>query len=77
MKHWNYRIFKQPGAEGGEDFYTMREVYYTDDTPESYTAEPAYPSGTTIHELRASVERMLADIKKKAPVLTARDFKDS
>jgi hypothetical protein len=75
--HWNYRIFKVPGTEGGEDFYTMREVYYDEgNKPAMHSAEPSYPSGTSITELRENLQLMLKDVDRNAPVLSAEDFKD-
>jgi hypothetical protein len=57
MMHWNYRIVQD--NNGGDDWYSLREVYYRkDNKPWAWTEEPMEPMGDTIDELRGDFEAM-------------------
>jgi hypothetical protein len=68
---WNYRIFKETDKLG-EDWFTVREVYYTESEEiEAYSAEPANPGGVTVEELRSDIEHMLQALEK--PILDRKE----
>lgn len=51
---WNYRVCREMAdyPDGPEAFYTLREVYYDDDSnPTGWTAEPATFAGDTPGEV--------------------------
>lgn len=51
MSHWNHRVLKQ--KINGEDFYSVREVFYNDDgSIYAYTANPVEISGESIEDIR-------------------------
>jgi hypothetical protein len=67
MAYWNNRVMRHTDTFG-VPYYTIHEVYYDDsDQPEGWTSTPIYPSGTTINELRAELNQMLASLDK--PIL--------
>lgn len=68
MGHWNYRLFKEP--TGG---VTIRDVYYENDIPKSYSATPAYPCGTDETDMRIDLHRMIDCMLR--PALSEEDFK--
>ena len=58
MAHWNHRVVKS--LENGQDWYTIREVFYNHDgSIFAYTEEPVDVSGETIEELRQSLGWMI------------------
>jgi hypothetical protein len=67
MSCWNHRVVKET-LPNGEDWYTVREVYYNaDGTIYAYTQEAVGISGYTIEELREYTQWVLAALDK--PVL--------
>ena len=34
--HWNHRVMNCPSENGGDDYFTFKEVYYEDGAPTSY-----------------------------------------
>jgi hypothetical protein len=71
MTTWNYRVFSQ--TTGGEQFLTMREVYYDDaGKPTNYTKRGVGPHGEDLEEMRRSHEKMAKAFD--LPVLTDADF---
>ena len=67
---WNYRIFEND--KGDEKYYSIREVYYTDDNEiRDYTKDDITPYGETPEVLFEVLEMMLKDAKKtKHDILT-------
>lgn len=65
---WNYRVIKFSNRESdGEHWYEIREVYYTDEKPTSYTAEAEGVGSDDIDGLKWELERMREALGK--PVL--------
>ena len=54
---WRYRVVKETD-KGGDDFYTIREVY-TSGKKLSTTIEPCHPFGQDVEELKADMELMM------------------
>lgn len=65
MAYWNYRTMKRTDTFG-VPYYTIHEVYYNDESgqPDGWTEMPVYPMGSTIEDLRAELEQMLACLDK-------------
>lgn len=58
---WEYRVINR----GGE--LAIYEVYYrADGTVEGYSAEPSFPAGRTIDELRGNCHQYFAALEKPA-----------
>lgn len=74
---WNYRIMKRKCKETGEIYYALNEVFYLDDkkTPNMYSERDDIVGGSP-EEIIETLEMMLTDAKKDAPVLTEKDFKN-
>jgi len=69
--HWNHRVVNCPSENGGDDYFTFREVYYDDeDRPDAY-CNP-YMGGEAMEELHMLVARLNAALEK--PTLHERDF---
>jgi len=62
---WNYRVVHQ--TCGAEEVYAIYEAYYEDNKVGMISAEPDYPVGESMEELRAAIKRYLAALEK--PVL--------
>lgn len=60
--YWNYRVIKMPDPilKGMEQTYSwgIYEVYYTDDKPTSWSAEPMHAIGETFNELLEDFHNM-------------------
>ena len=54
---WNHRVVNVKSENGGEDWFTIREVFYEDGKPVGYT-DACYGS-ETIEGLRLTYERMI------------------
>ena len=65
-EYCNYRVVVEKEVNG-EDYYSVREVYYEDDKPTSWTAAHQYPGGETLEELVDDIELMRKSFNK--PVL--------
>ena len=68
--NWNHRVVNCPSENGGDDLYTFKEVYYTDDKPHSYS-EP-FMCGDSIDEVQELLMRLHTALQK--PVLHENDF---
>ena len=68
--NWNHRVMNCPSENGGEDLYTFKEVYYTDDKPHSYS-EP-FMCGDSVDELKEMVQRLEKALGE--PALHEKDF---
>ena len=66
---WNFRVYRHP-TENGEDYLAIHEAYYLDkdaEEPSTCTVKPVDVGGTSIEELRWTLEQMLKALDK--PVL--------
>ncbi len=54
--HWNYRVTRT--LVDGQYVFEIREVYYTNGEPHSWSADPSAPSGETWHELVEDTVKM-------------------
>jgi hypothetical protein len=72
---WNYRIMKRKCPETGEIYYALNEVYYNDDGSLMAYSERDDIVGGSTEEVIKTLEMMLTDAKKDAPILTKKDFK--
>jgi len=72
---WNYRIMKRKCPETGEIYYALNEVFYKKNgKPMAYSERDDIVGGSH-EEIVETLEIMLFDAKKDAPVLTEEDFK--
>lgn len=71
--YWNMRFVNQPSKNDGEDWYTLREVYYNDDDTLIGHAEPCLGSETSegVHEVVGYITEAAA-----RPFLHENDFKE-
>ncbi len=66
MSHWNHRVVKQ--TIEGEDFFSIREVFYNDDeTVYAYTENPTGVCGESIDDIREQISQILKSLD--SPVL--------
>ena len=56
-------------------YYSLNEVFYEDNKPTMYS-DTNEVIGNTKDEIISVLEMMIADAKKKQPLLTEKDFKD-
>ena len=69
--HWNHRVVNCPSENGGDDFFTFKEVYYDDeDRPDAYCSP--YMGSEEMQGLRELIARLSAALEK--PTLHERDF---
>lgn len=79
---WNHRVIreryskKEANLNDAEFFYTIREVFYSDEggTPELVTMEGDSPFGETLEELKQDIEWFRKALGQ--PVLNYEDFGD-
>jgi len=70
--NWKHRLMNCPSENGGEDYFTFKEVYYDDqDRPDSY-CNP-FMGGDSIDEMRELLVRLSVALAQ--PVLHENDFK--
>ena len=72
---WNYRIMKRKCPETGETYYALNEVFYKEKGTLMAYSERDNIVGGSPEEIIETLEMMLTDAKKDAPVLTEKDFK--
>ena len=65
MSHWNCRVVKE--TISGQDFFSIREVFYDDQGIYGYTEEPVDICGESIDALREYLQLCLDCLDK--PVL--------
>ena len=63
---WHYQATKE--TIHGEDIYTIREVYKSEEFGLGWTASPIHPTGETKEELIQCLKNMLRDAEE-FPVL--------
>ena len=69
---WNYRVVHT--TEGGAEAFAIYEVYYDEQgQPEDRTAQPGYPAGETLAELRDDLRHYLRALEQ--PVLEDTSFR--
>jgi len=73
---WNYRIMKRKCPETGEIYYALNEVFYTEQGKLMAYSERDDIVGGSPEEVIETLEMMLTDAKKDAPILTEEDFKN-
>jgi hypothetical protein len=71
---WNYRIIKRKCPETGEIYYALNEVFYTEQGKLMAYSERDDIVGGSPEEVIETLEMMLTDAKKDAPILTEEDF---
>ena len=61
-KEWDYRVVRQT-TEGGDEWYSVQEIYYDDETgePMAHTMDLGI-EGDTIAGMRTQLERMLKSL---------------
>ena len=70
--NWNHRLMNCPSENGGDDYFTFKEVYYDDqDRPDAYS-DP-FMGGDSIDEVQELLMRLHTALQK--PVLHENDFK--
>lgn len=70
--HWNHRLINCPSENGGEDYFTFKEVFYNNEgKPEGYS--DAYFGGEDIDEVQELLARLQNALQQ--PVLHENDFK--
>jgi len=72
---WNYRIMKRKCPETKEIYYALNEVFYKKNGNLMAYSERDDIVGGSPKEIIETLEIMLFDAKKDAPVLTEKDFK--
>ena len=69
--NWNHRLMNCPSENGGDDYFTFKEVYYDDqDRPDAYSNP--FMGGDTIDEVQELLMRLHTALQK--PVLHENDF---
>jgi hypothetical protein len=71
---WNYRIMKRICPETGETYYALNEVFYKEKGKLMAYSESDDIVGGSPEEIIETLEMMLTDAKKDAPILTEEDF---
>ena len=70
--NWNHRLMNCPSENGGDDYFTFKEVYYDDqDRPDAYSNP--FMGGDTIDEVQELLMRLHTALQK--PVLHEDEFK--
>ena len=55
--NWNHRLMNCPSENGGDDYFTFKEVYYDDqDRPDAYSNP--FMGGDTIDEMQGLLVRL-------------------
>jgi hypothetical protein len=69
--NWNHRVVNCPSENGGDDYFTFKEVYYDDqDRPDAYSNP--FMGGDSIDEVQELLMRLHTALQK--PVLHENDF---
>lgn len=72
---WNYRIIAHDETKSKEIWLQIVEMYYDkDNIPNGYIGEGKSASGSSIKELRWSLNKMKEALKK--PILSVKNFPD-
>jgi len=71
MMNWNHRVMNCPSENGGEDYFTFKEVYY-DDKGVAHSYSDLFMGGDTFEELQELVDRLKTALGN--PVLHEKEF---
>lgn len=74
MQHWNYRIVNVPSANGGEDWFELKEVYYNHDMSLMGYGD-AFVGGETLGEVQLVIQHILEAAQR--PAMHEDDFKNA
>ena len=76
MNKWEYRVVRKESKDGSDEWYSIQEVYYDDETgkPMAYTTD-LQVEGDTVTEMRTVLESMLNSLEE--PVLDESDIVDN
>ena len=69
---WNHRILAH--ENNGEIYFQLHEVYYTNEVPDGYTANPITVGSETIKGIKWTLNKMQEAIKKR--ILTLKLYKN-
>ncbi len=64
MTHWNHRVYKRLDKASGDYYYTIREVFYSENGEIEVYTEPTTPLGEDLDGLRWTLEKMLKALNK-------------
>jgi hypothetical protein len=70
--NWNHRVINCPSENGGDDYFTFKEVYYDDKDQQPYAYGNVFLGGDDLDELQTLVARLSTALTQ--PVLHERDF---
>ena len=64
-KMWDYRVVRQESEDGSDEWYSVQEVYYDDETgePAAQTVD-LMVEGDTVTEIRTQLEQMLQSLEE-------------
>jgi len=71
MSQWRYQIMRHT-ADSGEPYLAIHEYYTLHDGKEAWTAKPVPIEADTPEDLRAALQRIIADLDQHG----VRDFND-
>ena len=72
-KMWDYRVVRKESADGSDEWYSVQEVYYDDETGEPMAQNiELQVEGDTITGMRTQLERMLKSLDE--PVVDESDI---
>lgn len=71
--YWNHRIINCPSENGGDDWLTVKEVFY-DEHDKAHSYSDACVGGESIEELQQLFDRFT--VASALPVLHENDFKE-
>ena len=76
IKMWDYRVVRKESEDGSDEWYSVQEVYYDDETgkPMAQTIDLMI-EGDTVTGMRTQLELMLKALKE--PVLDESDITDT
>ena len=70
--HWNHRLVNCPSENGGEDYFTFKEVYYDDDSNKPFSYSDPFMGSESIEGMQELVARLSKALEH--PVLHENDF---
>ena len=75
-KMWDYRVVRKESKDGSDEWYSVQEVYYDDETgePVAQTVD-LQVEGDTIAGMRTQLEKMINCLEQ--PVLDVSDITDT
>ena len=70
--NWNHRVINCPSENGGEDYFTFKEVYYDDKDQQPYAYGNVFLGGDDLDKLKTLTERLGKALEQ--PVLHEKEF---